>query len=241
MFKVPRCKCILIGDSKVGKTSILERFLDPDSVFNKKYNMTTGINISFKQMQINKVNSSNQTILGNNLNNNLNSTLTSSKPINKVVSFEEDDDDENRIDNLLELYIYDISGQRIYLDLLKSICNNVSMVIGVFDLSRIETFKKLQTLLNDLMKQQFQITNNNNAKNNSINDQEIDKKSTVLGVIIGNKTDLEERRLVNEQDAQTLAKKYKFTYFECSAKMNSNIDDVFTFLSTKFLDQFLED
>ena len=90
--------------------------------------------------------------------------------------------------------------------------------------------------MDDLMKQ-FQTTTSI-SKNNSINEQ--DGKSNVIGVIIGNKTDLVSQG-ANEHEAQELAKKHKFSYFECSAKNNIGIEEVFTFLSTKFLEQFLDD
>lgn len=240
MSKIPRCKAILVGDCNVGKSSILQRFLEPNSPFKNIYSMTQGVNISFKQVQINSKSSSSssQNVLGlsNNLSNNLNLMTPPAKTLNKIVSFDEDDE-ENQNADVIELFVYDIGGHRVYIDLLKSICNNVSMVIGVFDLSKGGTLERLKKLIDDLMVKQFQ-TSTSISKNNSIN--EPDGKSNVIGVIIGNKADLASRG-VNEQEAQTLAKKHKFSYFECSAKLNTGIEEVFTFLSTKFLEQFLDD
>ena len=200
--------------------------------------MTKGVSISFKQVQINssKSSSTNQNVLGlsSSLSNNLNLMLPPAKALNKIVSFDEDDE-ENQND-AIELYIYDIGGHKVYVDLLKSICNNVSMVIGVFELGKSTTLHRLRKLMDDLMKQ-FQTTTSI-SKNNSINEQ--DGKSNVIGVIIGNKTDLVSQG-ANEHEAQELAKKHKFSYFECSAKNNTGIEEVFTFLSTKFLEQFLDD
>lgn len=239
MSKIPRCKCILVGDCSVGKSSILQRFLEPNSAFDEKYCMTQGANISFKQVQINNSKSANssQNVLGlsNRLSNNLNLITPPAKTLNKIVSFDEDDE-ENQND-VIELYIYDIGGRPLYIDLLKSICNNVSMVIGVFDVGKSDTLDNLKKLLDELMKQ-FQTTSSI-GKNNSISEQ--GDKSSVIGVIIGNKIDQEGLRSVKEHDAQALAKKHKFNYFECSAKKNTGIEEVFTFLSTKFLEQFLDD
>lgn len=238
MSKIPRCKCILVGDGSVGKSSILQRFLDPNSAFNEEYRMTQGAKISFKQVQINnKSSNSNQNVLGlsNRLSNNLNLITPPAKTLSKIVSFDEDDE-ENQND-VIELYIYDIGGKQIYEDLLKSLCNNTSMVIGVFDVAKSNSLDKLKNLLDDLMKQ-FQ-TSSSVGKNNSINEQ--GDKSSVIGVIIGNKIDQEALRSVKEHDAQTLAKKHKFNYFECSAKKNIGIEEVFTFLSTKFLERFMDD
>ena len=238
MSKIPRCKAILIGDCNVGKSSILQRFLEPNSTFKGAYSMTKGVTISFKQVQI-RSSSSAQNVLGlsSNLSNNLNLMTPPAKTLNKIVSFEEDDE-ENQND-VIELYIYDIGGDKVYIDLLKSVCNNVSMVIGVFDLGKGGTLERLKRLIDDLMKQ-FQ-TSTSISKNNSINAQ--DGKSNVIGVIIGNKTDKRDLagRGVNEQEARILAKKHKFSYFECSAKLNTGIEEVFAFLSTKFLEQFLDD
>lgn len=196
--------------------------------------MTTGVDISFKQVKVNNKVNGHSNVLGN-LSN-----IQSKKPMNKtLVSFDEDDDEENmNDDNLIELYIYDISGKEIYLDLIKRICNNVSMVIGVFDVCRVDTFKNLQNLLNDLMKQ-FQITSGN-GKNNSINEHSANK-THVIGVILGNKADLSERRCIDEQEAEKFAKRFSnFAYFDCSAKKGFNVEEVFTFLSAKFLEQFYE-
>lgn len=48
-------------------------------------------------------------------------------------------------------------------------------------------------------------------------------------VLVGNKCDLEDKRQVTHEDATSLAKKkFKGHYFECSAKLAKNINELFT-------------
>jgi len=48
-------------------------------------------------------------------------------------------------------------------------------------------------------------------------------------VLVGNKCDLEDKRQVTNEDAQALSKKkFKGNYFECSAKIPLNINELFT-------------
>jgi GTPase SAR1 family protein len=46
-------------------------------------------------------------------------------------------------------------------------------------------------------------------------------------VLVGNKIDLEEERVVSLEEGQALAKKHGLPHFETSAKTNHNINEVF--------------
>jgi 50S ribosomal subunit-associated GTPase HflX len=46
-------------------------------------------------------------------------------------------------------------------------------------------------------------------------------------VLVGNKIDLEEERVVSLEEGRELAKKYRLSHFETSAKTNHNINEVF--------------
>jgi Ras-related protein Rab-8A len=48
----------------------------------------------------------------------------------------------------------------------------------------------------------------------------------IVKVLVGNKIDLEHERKVNVEDAQSLASLYGMKYFETSAKLNKNIDEL---------------
>jgi GTPase SAR1 family protein len=48
----------------------------------------------------------------------------------------------------------------------------------------------------------------------------------IVKVLVGNKIDLEDERKVSTEDAMNLASQHKMMYFETSAKLNKNIDEL---------------
>ncbi|ERL89564.1 hypothetical protein D910_06929, partial [Dendroctonus ponderosae] len=46
-------------------------------------------------------------------------------------------------------------------------------------------------------------------------------------LMVGNKVDLEQQRVVWQEEAQQLARNLKIPYIECSAKMRMNVDNAF--------------
>ena len=120
----------------------------------------------------------------------------------------------SNIDSTLEFFIYDFSGKPFYSDLVRKLwSNNVSIVVGVFDVNREDSFYSLQTQMTELFKQ-------------------FDHPEEVIGIILGNKTDLTGRRSVSVEEAHQLAKKYKMRYFDVSAKESrSQIEEAFLYLT----------
>ena len=60
--------------------------------------------------------------------------------------------------------------------------------------------------------------------------------SQVPGVVLGNKTDLSERRTVAAKAGLDAANSlnYKLQYFECSARDNAGVEDAFFYLANEF-------
>ena len=48
--------------------------------------------------------------------------------------------------------------------------------------------------------------------------------------MVGNKIDLEDDRKVSEEEAKALAELHKMQYYETSAKLNKNIDELMQYL-----------
>ena len=49
-------------------------------------------------------------------------------------------------------------------------------------------------------------------------------------MLVGNKIDLEDDRKVSQEEAKALADMHKMQYFETSAKLNKNIDELMHYL-----------
>jgi GTPase SAR1 family protein len=77
----------------------------------------------------------------------------------------------------------------------------------VYDVTRRDTYDNLQQWLAEV-------------KNYSHDKIEI--------MLVGNKSDLKEQRQVSAEEAQALAQKHGFIFFETSAKKGENIDKCFT-------------
>lgn len=54
-------------------------------------------------------------------------------------------------------------------------------------------------------------------------------------ILVGNKADLEQRREVSQQEAESLARSWGVTYIETSAKTCVNVDKAYTILLTEII------
>ncbi|MBD3342605.1 MAG: GTP-binding protein [Candidatus Lokiarchaeota archaeon] len=57
-------------------------------------------------------------------------------------------------------------------------------------------------------------------------------------ILVGNKIDLENKRLVSAEEIKKKAEQYNVDYFETSAKLNESVDKAFEDLSIKILNNF---
>ncbi|XP_054169242.1 intraflagellar transport protein 27 homolog [Oppia nitens] len=164
MSSILRTKCLIIGESTVGKTSITKLLTNTVSDISNGYRMTRGIEVSVKKFRT--------------------------------------QNNESEV----ELFLYDCSGKQFYQPIYETILShNISTIVAVFDVTNEQTLNSLHQWLTNTLK--------------------TISKDSVIGVILGNKIDLEERVIVSKDEAHLLAKKFKMRYFETSAK--HNIDTVF--------------
>ena len=61
------------------------------------------------------------------------------------------------------------------------------------------------------------------------------KSDDIKSIIIGNKIDLEDKRIINKSDLENLANKYKMSFLEVSAKNNININEAFDLMVNEIL------
>ena len=76
----------------------------------------------------------------------------------------------------------------------------------------------------------YEITNRKSFENisNWIKECKSNASENVLIVLIGNKCDLNEKRQVTTEEGENLAKKYKISFYETSAKTGKNVQEAFT-------------
>ena len=163
-------KIIVIGDSSVGKTSILNKYVS------------------------------------NKFSDNI-------KPTIGCDHYEKEVESEGK---KVKLSIWDTAGQERFRGLAASYYKRAKCVVLVFDITKRESFERLDFWRDELM---------------NFGDDGI------LVVVIGNKSDLKEQRSVTPDEIQTYVKKFGYFYMETSALKNEdkNIEKVFDYIGMCFL------
>jgi small GTP-binding protein len=117
-------------------------------------------------------------------------------------------------ENIVDLQIWDTCGQETFRNLTRQYYNNSQGCLLVFDLTDRYSFEKLEDWIKDI--QQF------GARN-------------CVVMLVGNKADLINNRVVSFDEASELAKKYQLDYIETSAKNGMNISFIFTYIASVIL------
>ena len=75
----------------------------------------------------------------------------------------------------------------------------------------------------------YDISNRNSFNNVSswIEDCRYNSPKTIFMVLVGNKSDLADKRQVSTEEGRELAEKYEMKFYETSAKTGENVNDIF--------------
>ena len=111
------------------------------------------------------------------------------------------------IDNTkVKLKIWDTTGQERFKTLTSQYYNGADGALLIFDVTNKESFKRINFWMNEL-----------NEK----------KKLNELGLLlIGNKIDLVNKRIIDKEEAENFAKNNNLSYYETSALKNININNI---------------
>ena len=101
--------------------------------------------------------------------------------------------------------IWDTAGQERFKTITYSFYKQANGVIVTFDVTNQLSFTNVKTWLESIY-------------------QHADP--SITKVLVGNKIDLEDDRKVSTEEAEKLAEQHKMMYFETSAKLNKNIDEL---------------
>ena len=112
-----------------------------------------------------------------------------------------------QIDNkIYRIQIWDTAGQENFRSITRAYYKNSVCALVVYDISSRDSFNNVSTWIDD-------------CKNQS--------PKTIFMVLVGNKSDLSDRRQVNTEEGKELAEKYGMLFFETSAKNGTNVEEIF--------------
>ena len=107
---------------------------------------------------------------------------------------------------IVKLQLWDYGDIEIFKPLISYFCKMANCEIFVYDVTKRESFENIKNLIAE-------------CKENS--------SPETIFIIVGNRSDLEDERIVNYEEGKTLADKYSAKFYEVSSKNNKNIPDIF--------------
>ena len=119
----------------------------------------------------------------------------------------------------VKLQIWDTAGQERFKNIISSYYRGVHGILLIYDVTDKDSFKNLNNWLIEIEK---------NANKN------------VVKVLIGNKADLEDKRIISYNQGKEFADMYGLKYIETSAKKNINVRDAFETLAREIIEANLD-
>ena len=114
----------------------------------------------------------------------------------------------------VRVQIWDTAGQERFRNITNSYYKGAHGIAIVFDVTNRSSFETVTTWIEEITKR---------ASENTLN------------VIIANKTDMTNHRVVSEEEGRAVAATYHLDYFETSAKDDTGVNELFDFMCTKIL------
>lgn len=113
-------------------------------------------------------------------------------------------------DKAIKMHLWDTAGQEKFRSLAKSYFRNAIGGILVYDVTSRESFDGLQSWLKDL---------------------EENASTHLSTILVGNKIDLEDARVISYTEAKEFADRHQLDFIETSAKTNVRIEETFNRLA----------
>jgi small GTP-binding protein len=121
------------------------------------------------------------------------------------------------LESKVRFVIWDLAGQAQFKRVRQTYLANAEAGILVYDVTRQETLDRLEDWFNDI--------------------KSISPKISLI--LVGNKIDLSESRVISTEQGEKLAEKLNLSYVETSAKTGENINDAFNMLALQMIKRFL--
>ena len=117
-------------------------------------------------------------------------------------------------DSVIHMNIWDTAGQESYRSLARLYYRDAKAAVVVFDVCSLESFKEVEFWIGEL---------------------DVAETFGHYVVIVGNKIDKDEFRVVSTADGKRLAEKSGAVYMEASAKEGTGISEIFQMIGEHFL------
>ena len=114
----------------------------------------------------------------------------------------------------IKMQIWDTAGQERFKNIVASYYRGANGILLIYDVSDKDSFKNLSNWLIEIEK---------NASKN------------VLKILIGNKSDLEDKRVITYNQGKEFADTYGLKFIETSAKKNVNVTEAFETLGKELM------
>ncbi|KAH3903314.1 probable GTP-binding protein YPT7 [Saccharomycodes ludwigii] len=204
-------KVIILGDSGVGKTSLMQRYVN--GKYSQQYKATIGADFLTKEVTLDDssshVNNSNS---NNNSNNNFNNDNSRTQHNNNT----------SNGSKTATLQVWDTAGQERFQSLGVAFYRGADCCVLVYDVTNLKSFENIK-----VWRDEFLLHAN------------VSSPETFPFVILGNKIDVDEaKKVVSARQAQDLAKGLgDIPLFFTSAKSSINVDIAFEEIARSALQQ----
>jgi len=125
--------------------------------------------------------------------------------------------DFHGLESKVRFVIWDLAGQSQFKRVRQTYVANAEAGILVYDVTRRETLDSLENWFKEIKS----------------------VSPTISLILVGNKIDLENDRVISTKEGEELAQKLSLSYIETSAKTGENINDAFKMLALQMIKRFM--
>ena len=119
-------------------------------------------------------------------------------------------------DRSIRVQIWDTAGQEAFKSITRSYYKNSACAMIVYDITNKKSFENIASWLKEC--------------------KEMCTKD-ILILLVGNKTDLESKRVVSQKEGKNFAEENNMVFYETSALDGTNVEDVFDYAVKELLDR----
>ena len=123
-------------------------------------------------------------------------------------------------DKIVKLQLWDTAGQERFRSVTIGYFRGAQGALVVYDVTNRESFNNIKKWMEDIDKNCY---------------------NGIIIFLVGNKIDEIQNREVSIEEGKELGKKYKISYFECSAKTGKNIEELYFNIATIISKKIIEE